>query len=164
MHFELFSNFQLRRLEDSLPVLVNSVFGWVVSGKTYISSTTSTVASHTAHIEELHDSLEKFWTIEEGTCTTNFSVEEAECEDHFIKNIRRTIEGRYIVRLPIKEHVLLRLSHNRNTAVRRFRMLENRFSRNSDLHDQYEAFINEYHVLDLQTMRCRGVSSSSTRI
>ncbi|XP_065084849.1 uncharacterized protein LOC135707055 [Ochlerotatus camptorhynchus] len=124
-------------LGNNLPVLVNSVFGWVVAGKSTISPSVATVT-------DIHKLMEKFWTIEEDSSSTAYSVEEAACEEHFQRTVARTPEGRYVVRLPFKEDVLNQLTDNRRTAVRRFHLLQGRLVRNHDLHQQYKAFIDEY--------------------
>ncbi|XP_065075285.1 uncharacterized protein LOC135699031 [Ochlerotatus camptorhynchus] len=132
---------------DNLPVLVNSVFGWVVAGKSTISPSTALVVANVATVSDIHQLMEKFWTIEEDSTSTAYSVEETACEEHFRRTIRRNSEGRYIVRLPVKDDVIKQLGDNRRTAVRRFRMLEGRLVRNADLAKQYRDFMDEYLTL-----------------
>ncbi|XP_055543033.1 uncharacterized protein LOC129728609 [Wyeomyia smithii] len=91
--------------------------------------------------------MEKFWTIEEDSSSTAYSVEEAACEEHFQRTVTRNAEGRYIVRLPVKEDVQRQLTDNRRIAVRQFHLLQNRLLRNPELHQQYKAFIDEYRDL-----------------
>ncbi|XP_065085820.1 uncharacterized protein LOC135707835 [Ochlerotatus camptorhynchus] len=134
-------------LGDNLPVLVNSVFGWVVAGKSTISPSTALVVANVATVSDIHQLMEKFWTIEEDSTSTAYSVEETACEEHFRRTIRRNSEGRYIVRLPVKDDVIKQLGDNRRTAVRRFRMLEGRLVRNADLAKQYRDFMDEYLTL-----------------
>ncbi|XP_065087475.1 uncharacterized protein LOC135709180 [Ochlerotatus camptorhynchus] len=138
-------------LGNNLPVLVNSVFGWVVAGKSTVSPSTALVVANVATVTDIHKLMEKFWTIEEDSSSTAYSVEEAACEEHFQRTVARTPEGRYVVRLPFKEDVLNQLTDNRRTAVRRFHLLQGRLVRNPDLHQQYKAFIDEY--LDLGHMQ-----------
>ncbi|XP_055542609.1 uncharacterized protein LOC129728216 [Wyeomyia smithii] len=131
-------------LGDNLPVLVNSVFGWVVSGKSTISPRTALVVSNVATddcglvsnvatISDIHQLMEKFWTIEEDSSSTAYSVEEAACEEHFQRTVTRNAEERYIVRLPVKGDVQRQLTDNRRIAP--------------ELHQQYKAFIDEYRDL-----------------
>ncbi|XP_065088428.1 uncharacterized protein LOC135709910 [Ochlerotatus camptorhynchus] len=138
-------------LGDNLPVLLNSVFGWVVAGKSTMSPSTALVVANVATVADIHQLMEKFWTIEEDSTSTAYSVEEAACEEHFSRTVARTPEGRYVVRLPFKEEVINQVGDNRRTAVRRFHLLQGRLIRNPDLHQQYKAFIDEY--LDLGHMK-----------
>ncbi|XP_062714102.1 uncharacterized protein LOC115267934 [Aedes albopictus] len=145
--FELFNVPGRIQLGEALPTLINSVLGWIVSGKNSNGTPKSPVIANVATISELHDLIEKFWAIEEDNSTPNYSVEEAACEDHFRHTVRRNSEGRYIVRLPIKDDVIKQLGDNRRTAVRRFRMLESRLCRTPELSQQYSAFMDEYLAL-----------------
>nr|XP_029734311.1 uncharacterized protein LOC115269623 [Aedes albopictus] len=146
--FELFRVPGRISLGDNLPLLVNSVFGWIVSGKSTTGSPSSPVVANLATLSDVHHLMEKFWTIEENDSPTSYSVEEQSCEDHFRQNVTRTSDGRYVVRLPVKEDVLQHLSDNRRTAVRRFHMLLNRLTQNPGLQQQYQAFIDEYSNLE----------------
>ncbi|XP_065076069.1 uncharacterized protein LOC135699708 [Ochlerotatus camptorhynchus] len=91
--------------------------------------------------------MERFWTIEEETSSPSYSVEEAACEAHFQQTVSRNQQGRYIVRLPVKPDVLTSLGDNRRTAVRRFRMIQQRMGTDPQLRIQYVDFMNEYHAL-----------------
>ncbi|XP_062535559.1 uncharacterized protein LOC134204764 [Armigeres subalbatus] len=145
--FELFRVPGRISLGKHLPVLVNSVFGWVVSGKSTANTCRPPVVANIATIADIHRLMERFWTIEEDRSSTAYSIEEQACEDHFTSTVSRTAEGRYQVRLPFKQNVLDQLSDNRRTTVRRFHLLQNRFFHNPDLHCQYKMFIDEYHAL-----------------
>ncbi|XP_062538320.1 uncharacterized protein LOC134206604 [Armigeres subalbatus] len=57
------------------------------------------------------------------------------------------IEGRYIVRLPLKDDVIINLGENRRTAVRRFHLVESRLLRDHRLGQQYRDFMKEYYEL-----------------
>lgn len=145
--FELFRIPGRIYLGEHLPVLVNSVFGWVVSGKSNVGTSGPPVVANIATVADIHRLMERFWKIEEDISPTTYSVEEQACEEYFSRTVSRTSEGRYIVRLPFKENVLERLSDNRSTAVRRLHLLQARLIRNPDLHVQYKAFIDEYNNL-----------------
>ncbi|XP_062541716.1 uncharacterized protein LOC134209715 [Armigeres subalbatus] len=149
--FDLFRVPGRIQLGESLPTLVNSVLGWIVSGKTSSSTPKTPVISNLATITDVHQMLEKFWTLEEDHAAPNHSVDEAHCEEYFRSTVKRNSEGRYIVRLPLKEKVINQLGDNRNTAIRRFRMLETRLRRNCTMANQYCTFMDEY--LNLGHMR-----------
>ncbi|XP_055604574.1 uncharacterized protein LOC129752819 [Uranotaenia lowii] len=100
-----------------------------------------------ASVAELHRLMERFWLIEEGDSTPCHSVEEAACENHFQSTVSRTDDGRYMVRLPVKQDLLPNLGNNWNTANRRFKYLESKLSRNNDQRIQYVEFMHEYLFL-----------------
>ncbi|XP_062704266.1 uncharacterized protein LOC134286638 [Aedes albopictus] len=144
--FDLFKVPGRIQLGESQPNLVNSVFGWVVSGGISNCRPTS-VTANVATVADLHRFMEKFWTIEETNESSNYSVEEAACEAHFRRTVSRSPEGRYIVRLPLKSDVLATLGDNRRSALRRFHLIENRLSRNPELGGQYREFMRDYEEL-----------------
>ncbi|XP_062549772.1 uncharacterized protein LOC134214408 isoform X2 [Armigeres subalbatus] len=145
--FDIFKFAGRIHLGDDQPKLINSVFGWVVSGKSDPVHSAQPVVANLATISDLHHLMERFWTLESDNSSTCYSVEEAACESHFQQNVRRTTEGRYCVRLPTKEDVLVKLTDNRRTALRRFHMLENKLSRDDALKEQYQTFMTEYETL-----------------
>ncbi|XP_065084485.1 uncharacterized protein LOC135706760 [Ochlerotatus camptorhynchus] len=134
-------------LGDSLPSLTNSVFGWVVSGKTSQGYPERSVRCNVATIAELHNDMEKFWKIEEDPSAANYSPNETACEEFFQRTVARDSSGRYMVRLPFKETVTQRLGDNKKSALHRLRLLENRLSRNASIAQQYRDFMAEYAQL-----------------
>ncbi|XP_058816076.1 uncharacterized protein LOC131679380 [Topomyia yanbarensis] len=145
LFFDLFRVSGRITLGDNLPVLVNSVFGWVVSGRVNCCSALTPITANVASVTDLHQLMENFWVIEEGDSSPCYSVEESACEDYFRRTVTRSPEGRYIVRLPFKKAALAILGDNRRTAVRRFRLLETRLHRDRNLAQQYCSFMKEYH-------------------
>ncbi|XP_055537555.1 uncharacterized protein LOC129725580 [Wyeomyia smithii] len=135
-------------LGDDLPTLVNSVFGWVVTGKNLHCSSQSPIIANVASVADVHQLMERFWKIEEDSTEPCYSLEEAACEEYFRRTVTRTTEGRYKVRLPLKKTVLETIGDNRKTAIRRFHLLENRLQRNPTLCKQYSDFMREYEDLD----------------
>ncbi|XP_055585175.1 uncharacterized protein LOC129738027 [Uranotaenia lowii] len=134
-------------LGDSYPLLINSTLGWIVSGRTSNCHSTGPVMASVASVAELHRLMERFWLIEEGDSTPCHSVEEAACENHFQSTVSRTDDGRYMVRLPMKQDLFPNLGNNWNTANRRFKYLESKLSRNNDQRIQYVEFMHEYLFL-----------------
>ncbi|XP_062713201.1 uncharacterized protein LOC134290160 [Aedes albopictus] len=142
--FDIFKPTGRIQLGESLPILVNSTLGWVMTGRTVQCHPISPVVANVATMATLPELMERFWTLEEDESAPNYSVEEAACEQHFKQSVARNSEGRYIVRLPLKQNVLANLSDNRGTAVRRFHLLERRLARNDELRRQYSDFMDEY--------------------
>ncbi|XP_055614744.1 uncharacterized protein LOC129761065 [Uranotaenia lowii] len=89
--------------------------------------------------------MQRFWVIEEDS-TPCVSVEEAACEQHFVRTVQRNSEGRYVVRLPLKEPVST-IRDNSSIALRRFHMIESRLQRNNDLRAEYQEFMSQYAAL-----------------
>lgn len=79
--------------------------------------------------------------------------EEQLCENHFVTNTVRNENGRYIVKLPIKTESF-ELGNSRQTALRRFMQLEQRFERTPSLKENYVQFMREY--LELGHMQEAG--------
>ncbi|XP_057324622.1 uncharacterized protein LOC130667151 [Microplitis mediator] len=101
---------------------------------------------------QLHDSLTKFWELEEvpESCNETLTVEEAECEAHFLSTHSRDTSGRYIVRLPFKSSYQKR-GESRHIAQRCLNRLLKRLSQDPELQGQYTAFLNEYEALGHMT-------------
>ncbi|XP_062710264.1 uncharacterized protein LOC134288685 [Aedes albopictus] len=155
-HFHSFFPSTARlQLADNLPILVDSVFGWVVTGSANMghharqqSSTPSVVAVSMLTLEE---SMERFWKTEELTINDNYSIEERHCEDFYKSTTSRDGTGRYIVRLPRKPDFDAMLGESKTSAMRRFDQLERRLDRDEKLKEEYHEFMKEY--LSLGHMR-----------
>ncbi|XP_065085731.1 uncharacterized protein LOC135707774 [Ochlerotatus camptorhynchus] len=143
--FELFKVSGRIQLGPGLPTLINSDFGWVVSGKNTQCPSITPIVANVATVADLNNLMEKFWSLEEDSSRTCYSVEETACEEYFRRTVSRTPEGRYIVSLPLKEDILANLhSNNRRTAIRRFHLLQGQLARNDELCNQYRDFMDEY--------------------
>lgn len=72
--------------------------------------------------------------------------EEQYCERHFVENVSRNDDGRYIVRIPFKNGLFeLILGNSRKCAIASLFSLEKRFTKNSQLAIiKYKNFIDEY--------------------
>ncbi|XP_058840343.1 uncharacterized protein LOC131695821 [Topomyia yanbarensis] len=139
------------QLHGNLPLLVDSVFGWIVAGSagsafsipslTCTSNSCSVVAVSMVSLEE---SLERFWQMEELTTKDNYSNEERHCESFYQSTVARNSEGRYMVRLPRKQDFAVMLGQSKTNALRRFEFLERRLERDSSLKQEYHQFMQEY--------------------
>ncbi|XP_065091576.1 uncharacterized protein LOC135712546 [Ochlerotatus camptorhynchus] len=144
--FDLFNVAGRITLGESLPCLVNSVFGWIISGKTPEQHSRSSVVCNVATTADIHRDMERFWAIE-GDSTVVHSASEAYCEKFFSETTCRCEDGRYMVRVPFKEDVLGKLGDNKRTALHRFRLIEGRFGRDPKLAAEYRKFMDEYEKL-----------------
>lgn len=73
--------------------------GWIAAGDT----STTAKSRNSCCLVTLESQLKKFWEIEEMGSNTSKSKEEIDCKAHFIKNFARDQDGRYRVRLPLRE-------------------------------------------------------------
>ncbi|KAG7188150.1 hypothetical protein KM043_013369 [Ampulex compressa] len=135
------------------PTLQKTQLGWVVGGR-HCSSPEITrgkcAQSFHAAItnRELHHGLQRFWNFED-VCPPSVSrpLHEETCEKHFLENVTRAPDGRFIVKLPCKEDVLSALGDSKITAQRRFKALEARLDREPEVKAQYTHFMSEYRAL-----------------
>ncbi|XP_055522546.1 uncharacterized protein LOC129716732 [Wyeomyia smithii] len=152
--YSFFPSSARMQLRENLPLLVDSVFGWVVAGSAGLASSTSQQPSCSVvavSMITLEESVERFWKTEDLATTDNYSVEERRCESFFTSTVARTHEGRYMVRLPRKPDFAIMLGESEATARRRFELLERRLQRDPDLKAEYHKFMREY--LDLGHMK-----------
>lgn len=151
------------QLAANLPVLVDSVFGWIVAGSSTQAhpdptSDKATSNSVTISMVSLEESIERFWKSEELILNDGYSVEERHCETIYQSTVERNEEGRYVVRMPRQPDFDLKLGASKSNALRRFELLEKRLDRNLKLKEDYHAFMQEY--LDLGHMRLVGADEA----
>lgn len=100
---------------------------------------------------QLHEQVSNFWQQENITNDVVYTIEEAECERHFFKNVILLAQGKFAVKLPVKKFLISKLGNFKEIALRRLMNLEKRFEHDSHLKDEYSRFIQEY--LSLGHMR-----------
>ncbi|XP_065084910.1 uncharacterized protein LOC135707104 [Ochlerotatus camptorhynchus] len=153
-HFYRFlSEREVKRISlgTGLPVLIDTVFRWIVTGKvsdTYNNPVSCLISAAPDNLEIL---LQKFWEIESNEDQPAWSKEERDCEEHFVKTVSRTEEGRYVVHLPKHVNFAQMLGDSRAMALTRFLRLEKQLERTLEMRKQYNTFMQEY--LDLGHMR-----------
>ena len=137
----------------NLPVLKNSVFGWLISGPIGNSKQTSDDLEAQTTLfarddSDLGRSMERFWSIEEVTVLKPvMTKQEQYCEDHFVTHTRREDDGRFVVKLPVREDSP-QLGNSYSTAMKRFMQLEQRLCSRPELKADYVKFMEEYYALD----------------
>lgn len=136
-------------LGNNMPYALNTIFGYVVIGNTPISITSSKYAGISSFLStndlELHDTLKRFWTIEEPPVSTKLSPQEEECEKHFLTTHSRDSSGRYICRIPFKESPT-QLGDSSNIAKCSFQSLEKRFASQHEFKQKYVEFLSDYEA------------------
>lgn len=145
---------QIRKFDGTLPVFVNTVFGWVASGESEWNGTCPKISCNMAITESLDASIEKFWAIEELTEGKPRSQEEEDCEAHFLQTCSRDEMGRYVVRYPKQIGFHQLIGESRSSAIRRFTQLERRLERDVEVRKRYNEFMQEY--VDLGHMKLVG--------
>ncbi|XP_062716301.1 uncharacterized protein LOC134291910 [Aedes albopictus] len=152
------------KLTEGLPDLVDSVFGWIVAGGTNISPPSQEsicCKTVTTSLSSLDESMERFWKIEELGVRSALSIEEKACEELFKSTVSRDEAGRYIVELPKQPNFDEMIGESEATAVRRFEMLERRFTKDSKLKEDYDKFMSEYLSLGHMKLVPNGTASDS---
>ncbi|XP_058816228.1 uncharacterized protein LOC131679509 [Topomyia yanbarensis] len=148
--FTFFTSSARIELSKSLPFLVDSVFGWLVSGALNVEPAVSNAIScniTTVSLNSLHENLEKFWKIEELPIRSDRSPHEKKCEEFYIKTVSRMPDGRYIVRLPRHTNFETMIGETEAIARRRFELLERRLEKSPELKGEYHRFMSEYLAL-----------------
>ncbi|XP_065088817.1 uncharacterized protein LOC135710230 [Ochlerotatus camptorhynchus] len=128
------------------PILQRTVLGWVVSGPVSIDTATQGPerVALLCTTDDLDQQLTRFWEVESCPQSRGLSKEELACEMYFSETTTRDESGRFVVRLPKKEHVLSQLGDSEIGALRRFQWMQRRLSKNPDLKAQYVDFMAEY--------------------
>ncbi|XP_055604975.1 uncharacterized protein LOC129753201 [Uranotaenia lowii] len=142
-------------LGEGLPMLIESVFGWLVTGSVEGQASSSRIICNTASKVDLDELLTRFWSCEEIGSPNNYSPEEQRCEAQFALTKYRSSTGRYTVALPKDEKILATIGESREMAFRRLQSLERRLEKEPELRQHYHGFMAEY--LELGHMRRANV-------
>nr|CAI5867734.1 unnamed protein product [Callosobruchus analis] len=117
------------KLGENLPVLQQTLLGWIISGPLPREMNSSSNFCNLAIEASLDKQIEKFWLLEEVTTQKPQSREEIECENLFVETTRRDDSGHLVVTLPTRENVR-DLGENLTNAVQRLYAMERKFSKN----------------------------------
>ncbi|XP_052567192.1 uncharacterized protein LOC128093655 [Culex pipiens pallens] len=136
-------------LDEGLPLMIETVFGWTVSGKVCIPSPSIPRVCHLTTVDRsLEQALQKFWELEAVEPCSVLTTEETHCEEIYSATTTRDSSGRYIVRLPLTRDPLVTLGASRTIAERRFLSLEKRLERDPTTREAYCKFMDEYERLN----------------
>ena len=137
----------VRNPVGGLPAFIDSVFGWLATGKGQREDPNShSVPQSIMHVDvssSLDDLIAKFWELEQIPEAIRWTQEEQESEAKFQQQYQRDHTGRYVVKLPYKLSGRS-LGESKSSALKRFHHLEGRFDRDSKLKEMYSAVIDEY--------------------
>jgi hypothetical protein len=124
--------------------LNDTKLGWIISGPISFLDTQQSKHFQCNLSQSIDSQLRKFWELEEiFTPLDTRTDEERACEEHFIKNTTRNIDGRFCVRIPFKKDPRA-LGESYSMAEKRFLALEHRLKRNFNYKNLYTEFIHEY--------------------
>ncbi|XP_050306339.1 uncharacterized protein LOC126743345 [Anthonomus grandis grandis] len=135
-------------LGPNKPILQNSKLGWLVSGPIGIPNSSKNTLCHFSKTLDIQNQLQKFWEIEEvSTSSPILSEEELLAEKHFIENVERDSDGRFIVGIPLKKSLEV-LGDTKVQATQQFLSLERKLHKNPKLKQMYQEFMSEYQSLN----------------
>lgn len=146
---DVYKDILLNEVHKKSLLAQKTLLGWILSG-TLREGTNSIHNSFmivTADIDnKVSEVLQKFWETEEKvTPINNWSLEEIECEKHYVENTHRDRNGRYVCRLPFRS--IKKLGRSRHIAVSNMLQLEKRFRKNPILKTKYVQCMREYIAL-----------------
>ncbi|GFX99531.1 integrase catalytic domain-containing protein [Trichonephila clavipes] len=142
--YELLRSAQIRYKNSNL-IFQNTVFGFVASGSNSFADTEARV--HCGLIKgDLNQTLKMFWELENVEVEKPKNEEAIFCEDHFLKTHSRDEEGRYVVKMPLKNEPNC-LGESRDIALKRLNALWTRLIRDPQYLKLYRDFIHEYDQL-----------------
>lgn len=134
---------EIIRGAEGTPTAQRTIFGWVLSGLVKTTQHT-TVNLASLHINsELNAAVKRFWEMESFSECDNWTEEEKTCDTHFKTTYKRDVDGRFIVKLPLKPN-WTSLGSSKSSAISRLKQLELRFKRNPALKSGYIEFMREY--------------------
>lgn len=152
-------------LGEGLPILQNTLFGWVAAGPIGKLAPARSGVCNVAVNDEPEFNLERFFEIEElGPIDEKlFTAEEQACESYFDSTTIQRSDGYYEVRHPLNQPIEA-LGDSREIAVRRETGVRNRLRREPpEVQKLFDDFMNEYkdlnhmqevHPSDLCKVKC----------
>ena len=148
--YELLENGKIN-LKIGLPTLLNTKIGWIVGGEVKNIQKSHQSLCHLVSNDDLQNQLQRFFEIEHIENKKHHTLEEEQCEESFLANTKRDLNGRFIVRLPVKEDSYKRLGCSRSAALKRFECLERKLVKYSVTKEPYVKFMEEYERLGHMT-------------
>lgn len=132
-------------LGENMPTALSTVFGYVLIGNTPVYSGHNPLSVNLLSVTsaDLHQSIQRFWQLENLPDAPTLSPDEMQCESHFTQTHTRCQDGKYQVRLPLKQSPTV-LGDSAKSALCIFKSLENRLKRNPELKKKYVEFMKDY--------------------
>lgn len=130
------------------PTAQDTTLGWILFGnigEERLRDSTILVMHHKLEVD-VDNLLRNLWNIEE-TSKRELTAEERKCEEIYLSNYKRSAEGRYIVKLPMKGSVE-EIGNTREIALKRFQLLERRLEKRPTFKEEYKRVLEEYMQLN----------------
>ncbi|KAH0816655.1 hypothetical protein GEV33_006136 [Tenebrio molitor] len=130
-------------------MLQNTHLGFIAGGSLNMNNNNSSSTcslSLTSVSDILENQMQKFFELEQCSNPSEqkcFSNEEIMCEQHFIQNTCRQTNGKFLVKLPLKNDPPI-LKSNRDSAVKFFNNLERNLNKRPTLKSDYVQFMRDY--------------------
>lgn len=133
----------LRRASLEQPIVQQTSFGWISSGRVFAEDVLPQEfsANHVSADLQLNELVKNFWAEQEEFIDSADAG--SECEEHFKSTFSRDNSGRYVVRLPF-ESSPNQLGDSRKLALKMLYRLDTRFAENPELRTKYKDFLREY--------------------
>ncbi|XP_037930952.1 uncharacterized protein LOC119665779 [Teleopsis dalmanni] len=129
-------------LGNNYSMLQKTMFGWMVSGRISGSSSSASICDVLRNNVELD--LHKFWELEEiQQGSSDQTLEEQQCEEHFNRSVARSTDGRFVVKLPFKGEDIS-LGYSQRLTQQRFFAVEKRLNGDPKFKTKYNKFMEEY--------------------
>ncbi|XP_076302002.1 uncharacterized protein LOC143220171 [Lasioglossum baleicum] len=143
----------IRKGAPNEPVGQQTIFGWIVTGRAGVTTTTTHARVHQVLVgDSLSTVVRRFWEQEElRDPHATRTAEEMECENFFASSHSRTPEGRYQVRLPFKSRGPI-TSGSRTASWHSLKRMEQKFKRDEAFKSLYSDFISQYEELGHMTL------------
>ena len=140
------------------PMAQNTIFGWILSGPVGDGPQEASSTLQVSHLvslndfSDLHADMKRFWEVENGCLEeeTSKTSEEDFCEKHFLENFSRDSDGKYCVKIPLKEDPSC-LGNSKEIAVKKLNSMWNRLSKDPHYLSLYKEFLSEYEQLGHMT-------------
>lgn len=132
------------------PIANNTTFGWVVFGALPDNYTCGSMqVSHLSISEDklIAENLEKLWKVDEVIERRLLTDEEELCRQIFNETVTRSVDGRYIVTMPIMENPP-KLGNSLRAAMARQFSNERRFRKDPILKEKYVKDIQQFIDMD----------------
>ncbi|GFY36465.1 uncharacterized protein TNCV_26631 [Trichonephila clavipes] len=139
--YELLHSGQIRS-ENSNLIFQNTVFGFVASGSNSFADTEARVTCGLIK-GDLNQTLKMLWGLKNVEVERTKNEEAIFCEDHILNTHSRDEEGRYVVKMPLKNEPNC-LGESRDIALKRLNALWTRLIRDPQYLKLYRDFIHEY--------------------
>ncbi|XP_061711557.1 uncharacterized protein LOC133520879 [Cydia pomonella] len=133
------------------PYLINSKLGWLVSGPINTRNLRINNQVHCYFTQSIDSQLRKFWEIEDiPQVDSILTADEQKCEDIFTNTTKREEDGRFSVRMPLRESADT-LGDSYTLAKTRFLSLERKLERLPEYKRLYCDFMREYEKMGHMT-------------